>query len=201
MVNLPNIKIIGLTGMSGAGKSTVCGVFARRGFKIIDCDGVSRETAQDCVFLNELQSRFPEKLLNANGSLNRVATANLIFNDKAKLRLYNQIIFPYIVYKIMRETDVAGYDVILDAPTLFDSGLDMICTAIVGVTASLKQCAERITLRDGITYERALERLSAQRSEEFFKQNCDYIIENNGELVFLTKNVEKIVNELKGTTW
>lgn len=198
MVNLPNIMIIGLTGMSGAGKSTACEVFRQRGFAVIDCDKIARETAGNRDFLNELQSRFPENLLNADGSLNRGITAKTIFTDNGKRKLYNQIIFPYIIYEVIREIRSAGGDVLIDAPTLFDAGLEMICTETVGVTASSETCARRITKRDGITPERALERLSAQRGEEFFKKRCDHIIENNGELSDFADRAEKITNKLKG---
>ena len=198
MVNLPNIKIIGLTGMSGAGKSTICEVFRRRGFSVTDCDRIAREVAQDRVFLNELQSRFPVKVLNEDGSLDRAATAKAIFGDDGKRKLYDQIIFPYIVYKIIREIRAADGDVLLDAPTLFDAGLEIICTATVGVTASPEICAKRITERDGITPERAAERLSAQYAAEFFKEHCDHIIENNGTVEELIERAERITDNLKG---
>ena len=198
MVNLPNIKIIGLTGMSGAGKSTLCEVFRKRGFSVIDCDGIAREVAQDRDFLNELQSRFPAKLLNEDGSLDRAATAKAIFTDDSKRALYNQIIFPYIIYRIIREIRSASGNVLLDAPTLFDSGLDMICTAIVGVTASPEICAKRITERDKITPERAAERLSAQYGAEFLRTHCDHIIENNGTIEDFIERAEKITDKLKG---
>ena len=198
MVNLPNIKIIGLTGMSGAGKSTACNVFRERGFTVVDCDKIAWAVAGDRDFLDELQSRFPERLLNDDGSLNRSVTAKAIFTDNSKRRLYNQIIFPYIVYRIMREIRSADGDVLLDAPTLFDAGLEIVCTAIVGVTASAEICAQRITKRDGITPERAAERLSAQYGAEFLKARCDHIIENNGSLRDFTERAEKITDKLKG---
>ena len=191
--------ITGLTGMSGAGKSTVCGLLARRGFTVIDCDEISRETSRDRDFLNGLERRFPENLLGEDGFLDRELTARAIFNDCAKLRLYDMIIFPYIVYKIMRLIERSEGDIILDAPTLFDSGLDMICGKIVGVTASLEKCAERLILRDGITKARALERLSAQCGEEFFRSRCDYIIENNGDLSDFAESAEGIADKLKGS--
>lgn len=198
MVNLPNIKIIGLTGMSGAGKSTICEVFRRRGFSVTDCDRIAREVAQDRDFLNELQSRFPLKVLNEDGSLDRAATAKAIFGDDGKRKLYDQIIFPYIIYKIIREIRSADGDVLLDAPTLFDAGLEIICTATVGVTASPEICVKRITERDGITPERAAERLSAQYGEEFFYEHCDHIIENNGTIEELIERAERITDNLKG---
>lgn len=198
MVNLPNIMIIGLTGISGAGKSTVCELFARGGFEVVDCDMISRETAKKHEFLTELQARFPDDVLNADGSLNRETTAKLIFNDGSKLRLYNGIIFPYIIYEIMRRIDLAAGAVVLDAPTLFDCGLDMICRRIVGVVARRGKCAERIMLRDGITEEKALERLSIQRGADFFKSHCDYIIENDGSSSELAENAKNIADKLKG---
>lgn len=198
MVNLPNIKIIGLTGMSGAGKSTMCEVFRKRGFSVIDCDKIAWEVAGDRDFLNELKIRFPVSVLNGDGSLDRAATSKAIFGDDGKRKLYNQIIFPYIIYKIIREICSADGDVLLDAPTLFDAGLEMICTATVGVTAIAEICAKRITERDGITPERAAERLSAQRESEFFKEHCDHIIENNGTIEDFIKRAERITDNLKG---
>ena len=86
----------------------------------------------------------------------------------------------------------------LDAPTLFESGLDMICEKTVGVIADRELCADRITRRDGIPRELALERLSAQRDGEFFRVRCDYIIENNGGLSELEQNARIICEQLKG---
>lgn len=198
MVILPNIKIIGLTGMSGAGKSTVCEVFRRRGFSVIDCDKISRSVADDRDFLNELKDRFPIMLLNDDGSLDRSVTARTIFSDDGKRRLYEQIIFPYIVYKIIREIRTAEGDILLDAPTLFDAGLEMICTATVGVTASTELCVQRIVERDKITPEHAAERLSAQRGADFITKRCDFVIDNSGTIEDFIENAEKITDRLKG---
>lgn len=184
--------------MSGAGKSTMCEVFQRRGFAVIDCDKIAWSVAGDRDFLNELQNRFPEKVLNADGSLNRAATAKAIFTNDGMRKLYNQIIFPYIVYRVILEIRAAEGDVLLDAPTLFDAGLEMICTEIVGVTASPEICAQRITKRDNITPERAAERLSAQYGERFLKERCDYIIENNGAVQEFIERAEKITDKMKG---
>ena len=198
MVDLPNIKIIGLTGMSGAGKSTVCDVFRRRGFSVTDCDKIAWEVAADRDFLNELQSRFPVSVLKDDGTLDRAATAKAIFGDEGMRKLYNRIIFPYIIYRIIREIRSADGDVLLDAPTLFDAELEMICTATVGVTASPEICIQRIVERDKITPERAAERLSAQYGAEFFTEHCDNIIENNGTVEEFIEQAERITDNLKG---
>ncbi|MCM1166837.1 MAG: dephospho-CoA kinase [Lachnospiraceae bacterium] len=198
MVNLPNIMIIGLTGQSGAGKSTVCAAFAERGFTVVDCDGIARKTADNGRFLGEISERFDENLLNADGTLNREKTAKLIFTDGEKREKYQRIIFPYIVNSIMREIRAAGGNVLLDAPTLFEAKLDMLCGKVVSVTADTELCERRITERDGITPERARERLSAQRGADFFRERSDYTIENNGTREELILRAAAIIDKLKG---
>lgn len=184
--------------MSGAGKTTVCETFRRCGFSVIDCDKIAREVAGDHCFLNELQSRFPVRLLNDDGSLDRAATAKEIFCDNGKRRLYEQIIFPYIVFRIMQEIRSAKGNILLDAPTLFNARLEMICTATVGVTASPEKCKQRIIKRDKLSPERAAERLAAQYGAEFLKEHCDHIIENNGAIEELIEHAENITDKLKG---
>lgn len=196
MVALPNIIIIGITGMSGAGKSTVCRVLSTRCDAVIDCDVVAREIAGRREFLDELRERFEEDVINPDGSLNRAETARIIFSDKGKRELYNRIIFQYIVYEVMmRIRSVAG-TVLLDAPTLFEAGLDMICSKIVSVTADRDRCAERISERDGISLESARARLMSQHNAEFFKENSDFTIENNGSYEELNKRAEALIDRL-----
>lgn len=198
MVNLPNIMIIGLTGQSGAGKSTVCKVFAESGFDIIDCDVIARKTAENSRFLGEISQRISENLLNSDGTLNRTATAKLIFTDEEKRAQYQRIIFPYIINKIMCAIKSAKSNVLLDAPTLFESELEMVCNKIVSVTANPDKCAERIMERDKITSEQAHERLFSQHSSEFFKERSDYNIENNGTLRELIDRTAEIIDKMKG---
>lgn len=197
MVNLPNIMIIGLTGQSGAGKSTVCGVFAENGFEIIDCDVIAREVAKNRRFLGEISHRLSESLLNPDGSLDRAATARLIFTDEEKRGLYQRIIFPYIVNAVLRRVKASERSVLLDAPTLFESGLDMVCGKIVSVTADADKCAGRIIKRDGITPEQARARLSSQHCAEFFKERSDFNLENNGTLGELISGAERITEKLR----
>lgn len=196
MVDLPNIMIIGLTGQSGAGKSTVCAEFADSGFEIIDCDAIARKTADDRRFLGEVSQRFTEKLLNTDGTLDRKATARLIFTDIEKRGRYQRIIFPYIVNAIMNVITSAKGNILLDAPTLFEAKLDMICYKIVSVIADTEKCAERIVKRDKITHEQARERLSSQHGADFFKERSDFVIENNGTLERTISSTIQIINKL-----
>lgn len=197
MVNLPNIMIIGLTGQSGAGKSTVCKVFAESGFDIVNCDDIARKTADNRRFLDEISRRFSEELVNPDGSLNRAATARLIFTDEEKRGRYQRIIFPYIIYEIVRRIRSAKGSVLIDAPTLFEAKLEMVCDKIVSVTADTDKCAERIIKRDKITSGQARERLSSQHSAEFFKERSDFGIENNGTLEELISSAKRLTERLR----
>lgn len=198
MVNLPNIIIIGLTGQSGAGKSTVCNVFAENGFDIVNCDDIARKAADNRQFLDEISRRFSENLLNSDGTLNRAATAKLIFTDEEKRGRYQRIIFPYIIYEIVRRIKSAKGSVLIDAPTLFEAKLDMLCDKIVSVTADTDKCAERIIKRDKITPEQARERLSSQHSAEFFGERSDFNIENNDTLRQLIERTAEVIDKMKG---
>ncbi len=194
MLALPNI-IIGVTGMSGAGKSTICRELSKWCDIVIDCDIVAREIAGKREFLDELRTRFGEDILNPDGSLNRPETARIIFSDNERRALYNRIIFQYIVYEVVLRIRSAKGTVLLDAPTLFESGLDMICTKIVSVTADPDRCAERISERDKILPERARARLMSQHNADFFKTNSDLTIENNGSYEELNKRARALIDK------
>lgn len=198
MLSLPNIKVIGVTGMSGAGKSTVCREISQHCNLAIDCDSVAREVSHNLFFLNELQERFGEEILNDDGTLNRTETARIIFSDDAKRKLYNQIIFPYIIYAVIQRVKSAKGTVLLDAPTLFEARLDIMCTTIVSVTADIDKCAERISQRDGISVKSAQARLHCQHDMLFFKEHSDFMIVNNGTQQELFENTRKLVLEING---
>ena len=198
MENPQKIRIIGLTGQSGAGKSTVRGVFEENGFAVIDCDEVARKIASKSAFLNEVSERFGKDILKFDGTLDRVKTAAMIYNDKSKYTEYCGIIFPYITYDIMRQIEHSDKNVLLDAPTLFEAGIDGLCTEIISVTADFERCAERISKRDKITLEKAKERLSSQHGVDFFREHSDFVIENNGSEKELYDKAQAIIVKLKG---
>lgn len=195
-------KIIGLTGMSGSGKSTVCGAFREHGFSVIDCDAIARKAAEIPEFLAEISERFSDRsdrMLNPDGSLNRPEVARLIYHNESAKEKYQRIIFPYIIYNVIQEVKNSDSAVLLDAPTLFESKLDMICTKIVSVCASESVCANRISVRDNITPEQAMSRISAQHTAKFFHERSDYFIENDGAVEELNCKAEKLIDMiLKG---
>lgn len=185
--------------MSGAGKSTVSEVFRARGFSVIDCDVIARNVARRREFLEEIAERFSRDMLKKDGTLDRPKVAKLIYNDEENRRKYQRIIFPYIIYDIIEGIHCAERAVLLDAPTLFEAGLDVICNKIISVCADMSICAARIAKRDNISAEKAIERISAQHDAEFFKEKCDICVENNGTREELRRKTEVIIDMIKTT--
>ena len=176
--------IVGLTGMSGAGKTTACGAFREKGFSVVDCDIVAREVVvKGRPALKELSEAF-DGIIAEDGTLNRRKMGDIIFSDPEKRALFNKIIYPYILYKVI--ADISDYIsdgkrlILVDAPTLFESGADKICDMVVSVVSDKEHCIERIMKRDGITLRQAAERLGSQFDKSFYTEKSDYYIDNIG---------------------
>lgn len=193
------IHIVGLTGQSGAGKTTVSSILKDNGFSVIDADGISRAVAKSEDFLCEVKRLFPECVIE--GELDRKRMASAVFKSGELLRKYTAIIFPYITkefFNALYRLKTDGEKIIIfDAPTLFESGLDSVCEAIIGVIAPMEVKIKRILNRDGIPVDMVHSRLDTQKSEEFFKNNSDYLINNDGDLDSLINAVCSIAERIK----
>lgn len=200
MIKLTDRKIIGLIGMSGAGKSTVCRIFADNGYNIIDCDISAREVVdKGYKSLEELRNELSPDIIREDGTLDRRKTAELIFNDVDKRMTFNRIIYPYISYNVMEKIKTSDSDVLLDAPTLYEAELQGICDDIVSVCADPDICIERIMQRDCITKELAAARLDSQHGIEWYKQRSSHCIINSGSKDDLFIAAEKVIKRLKGS--
>lgn len=190
-----SIAIIGLTGQTGAGKSTIADWLRGQGHAVIDCDRVARSVASPkSKCLAALENAFSSDILLSDGSLNRSALGHIVFSDSNKLALLNDLIFPFITKAIRAQIQVLEQDgaplVLLDAPTLFESGVDRLCRAIISVTAKEEIRLERIRERDHLSREDALLRMHSQLDEAFFRAHSDLIIENNGAAVELEEALQ-----------
>ena len=202
MSSAADTAVIGLTGQSGAGKTTVCGVFAESGFSIIDADRIAREIMEkgsEC--LGEVTECFGSEILREDGSLDRQKLADIVFADKDKLSQLNAISYPYITSEILKMinkyTDEKKRFVLLDAPTLFESRADDFCDLIISVTAPEKIRTERIAKRDGITPEQIKERFASQHTEKFFMSHSDFIIKNNKSAESLVEKAKEVAEKIK----
>lgn len=193
--------IIGLTGMSGAGKSTACRLFSELGYDVIDCDKVSRDVVEKGrPALREIADEFGREYINEGGTLNRRKLGSLVFSDSDKRLKLNSIIYPYIIDEVMRTVnhlvDNGSDRILIDAPTLFESGLDSACDYIVSVVADIDDCIGRITARDNITEKQAKDRLSSQFSAEFYDERSDYCVKNDGSVDDLKRKIREISERL-----
>ncbi len=179
---LGNMKVIGITGGTGCGKTSVLRMMERLGCFAIDADEVyHRLLRYDHEMLARLRQEFPT-VFDEAGHLDRTALGHIVYNDEAQMEVLTHITHYHIIKEIQHllergERNGAAMAVI-DAVMLIESGLDRICDLVVGVTAPREVRARRIMRRDGITAEQARQRIDAQPDEDFYRQNCDYILSN-----------------------
>ena len=184
MNSLDGVMVIGLTGQTGAGKSTVSKVFVQNGFRLIDADAISRHVvARGSHCLADLQECFTDAILTPDGELDRKVMASIAFSDHRKLEMLNTIMYPYIVGEILRMIHRFSQQnhklILLDAPTLFESRADDFCDLIISVVAKPELRMQRIMERDHISEKAAQQRMEMQLTGEFFRLHSDTVLENN----------------------
>lgn len=195
-------EVIGLTGQTGAGKSTVRKLLKVKGAAVIDADSVAHEVADNSLScLTDIVEHFSCMVLDEKGKLNRRALGRIVFSDRKKLALLNKIMFPYIVSAIKGQVtayEQAGAQIIvIDGATLIESGCAKMCSVLVSVTADEETRLTRIIHRDGISKRDAVRRVSAQNPEEFYIKASDYVIKNNGTPGDLERAAEKVLDEIE----
>ena len=174
-------KVIGITGNSGSGKTTATEILRKlTNADIIDADKVVRElSVPGTEYLNAIKEKFSESVLFEDGSLNRKELANKIYNNKEDLEILNSLTFKYVVQEIRKRIEESNNTIIiLDAPLLFESGLDKECTSVIGLIAPFDVKVNRIVARDGISEEIAYSRINIQAKDEFYIDKADIVIEN-----------------------
>lgn len=189
-------RIIGLTGPTGSGKTRVGRMMARwDSVAVINADEVSHAVADedpDCV--NALRNAFGADLYRT-GSLDRETLGQLVFRDRKELRRLESVLFPFILRSCLERADRAAEEgkpvSVLDAPTLFESGADRFCDAVVVVLCPEAIRFRRIRKRDGLSAGMALARMASQPGEEYYAGRADFIIHNDRGPFHLRREVER----------
>lgn len=188
---------VGLTGPSGAGKSMASAVAAEKGFFVIDCDKTARKAVEPGTpGLSALVSAFGSGILGADGFLNRKELAAAAFSSAEKTELLNKTLLPHIAALI--EPELCREYVLLDAPTLYESGLDKKCDVTVAVLADVSERTERIIRRDGLTLNEARLRISAGKPDSFYLERADKILYNNGDFKSFLSDAEELFEIIMG---
>lgn len=194
--------VIGVTGPTGAGKSTVCDILRNwTGVSVIDCDRVARQvTEKGTLCLLDIAVEFSPSVISADGTLNRKKLGQLVFSDPEKLTRLNAIIFPYILERLREEIADAekrgAKAIFLDAPTLFESGADALCEKILAVTSAPEKRLTRIMQRDSLSPQGAADRMASQPDADFYLARADYQIQNDDDTAALRLAVMELQNRL-----
>ena len=199
-------KIIGLTGGIGTGKSTVAEYLKSQGYRHIDADEISRSlTCDGSPMVDKLNEIFGSngimglegnEILKSPGVLNRQALADIVFKDDKRRDKLNEIMLTEII-KIIDENidffhdDDCDSDVLLDAPLLFESGLESRCDQVILVVADADERIRRVCQRDGMTEEQVADRINSQMSDEDKISRSDIIIDNSHGLEELYNQLSK----------
>lgn len=177
--------IIGITGPTGAGKSSVC-EFIKNNYnaEIIDADKVVKELQNDkqSSYYLAIREIFGSDVLDNNDFINRKTLAHIAFADINKKDKLNELTKRYVVSDIKERIQIlrqTGLDyIIVDAPTLIENGMQSMFDKIIAVIAKKEDRLKRICKRDDISEEYATLRMQAQKGNEFYTKYADFVITN-----------------------
>ena len=170
--------IVGLTGGTGAGKTSALAALEDLGGTVLDCDAVYHQMLRTDPALREAITAAFGPVFCPDGSLDRQKLGTLVFSDHAALDRLNAIVYEYLPPELLRRAQ--GHTLVgLDAISLMESGLGRLCACTVAVLAPAEDRVRRIMVRDGISEDYARLRISAQQPDAFYRERCSHILENN----------------------
>ena len=171
--------ILGITGGTGCGKTTLLTCIGSQGGLILDCDAIYHDLLRtDPALLGAIEKRFPGTV--ENGVLQRKKLGKLVFSDEKALNDLNKITHSAVKAEVLRRLADKPKLAAIDAIGLFEGGLAELCDVTVAVTAPEEARLRRLMTRDGIDRDYAKRRIAAQKSAEWFRERCDFCLENNG---------------------
>ncbi len=197
------MKVLGLTGGSGSGKSAAASFLASRGGDVIDADAVyHRLIAKKGRCTRALARAFGPDILLPDGTLDRRKMASLVFapDGREALSRLNETTHPFVmreIEKLLTRAKKAGVPyVVLDAPQLFEAGANRLCDATAAVLADRDLRIRRLSERDALPASDAARRIDAQLPDDYFRERCDFILENNGTAEELRQDCETLLSRL-----
>lgn len=195
------MKIIGVTGPSGSGKSLLCQRLSKKGFSVIDADDVYHKLLippSDCI--DALRGAFGNTVFKEDGTLDRKALSEIVFHDEEKLNLLNTTVHGFVLDKIRKmisELEENGCSTVaVDAPTLIESGFHKECHTVLTVLCPPEIRTERIMARDGISAEAARTRTLAQKPDSFYIEHSDFVLTNRWDEKNFELEIDEVIDKL-----
>ena len=187
--------IIGITGGTGCGKTTLLEVIAQKGGLILDCDAIYHDLLKtDKALLSAIETRFPGTV--ENGELQRKKLGSIVFSDESALLDLNKITHGAIFKEVQRRLSESPKLAAIDAIGLFEGGLADLCDVTVAVTAPVEIRVQRLMARDNISEAYARSRIAAQHEEDWFRSRCTYILENTDTREHFQEKCLAFLNQL-----
>ena len=197
-----NKPVIGLTGPTGAGKSTVAQALKDLGCMVIDADRIAHEVVNQPECASELAREFGSDLIFPDGSLNRKLLGIRAFSTRQKTDRLNEITHPRILGEVLRQIEAgkagSAKAVILDAPLLFESEADRFCDAVIAVTAPADVRLGRIMQRDSIPAQLAQARIRAQHDEMYYKERAKYSFDGSLPIHLIPESARNLLEKIFG---
>lgn len=199
-----DFRVIGVTGPTGSGKSTVTAYLKSKGCHIIDADNLGRQALQkgsDCLL--QVCAIFGDDILNCDGTLNRQLLAKRAFSTPENTEKLNNITHPWICMQVLRIIDNMRKSqnnpiIIFDAAVLLESKMDVLCDYVLAVVAPLEIRRKRIMKRDNLTAENADIRINAQNKDNFYIDNADFVIDGSLFLEEIYIKADKMLDSIIG---
>ena len=197
------MKIVGLTGGSGSGKGLVGAFLRSLGCFVVDTDELYHEMIKgDSECTRALCLEFGTGIIDENGGIDRSILADIVFFDEKKLAALNTIAHSFVrteCDRLISEKEHEGRTEIfvVDAPQLFEAGMEDICDVTVAIVSDKRKRIQRICDRDGISEMKANARIDAQHTDAYFAQNCDIVIQNDSDAAHLLIETKKTLDKIK----
>ncbi len=197
------MKIVGLTGGIGTGKSTVAQIFGSFGAVIVDSDAIAKAyLSKGMTGYDMVVKRYGSQILDKRLELKREKIAGKVFKNTEERRWLESLVHPYVYerikYEIENNKDKTGI-MIIDVPLLFETGADKWLRPVIVVICDRYVQIKRIRQRNSeMSYEHIIERMHAQLPIEQKQKNADFVIDNSFSIEHTSRQVKKIISELTG---
>ena len=191
--------IIGLAGGVGSGKSTVAKILAELGCLVVDSDAAGRAALRDPQIKSTLRGWWGDRILDPAGEIDRSKIAHIVFNDPAQRKRLERLTHPWIEQRRREQFDAAPPDtpaLVIDAPLIFEAGLDEQCDAVIFVDAPAIERQKRVQAARAWDAAEWAKREDSQMPLDEKRNRADYVVANTGRAVDLKPQVERLLRQI-----